>query len=530
MPPARPRSDFDPPERHSADSGQERLPRAVILGDEDAQWLAEQGLVISAGPESLTIRANAHFQPGDRIFIEFPVEVFEEAGRTAIIRGQVTEVRESEGAFLLEVRLKLMPGLRPAHVDGLPQNRGEAARLLRGAQEDLESAGRSGALPVADIQRFLGPPHRRHPATTGRWRRQILAGTVLAAIVLALLLAAWPVFRLPANAWRVTGLAGRDPAASRETSASDSPDESSGAGRLTGSTSNKDEFLSAEPYTWQPGDWVRVDDESASENGQPGAALSPSGWILATLEPAASTRAGEGQPPPALALLVSEMLGAPDQSPSEATGVSGEKTASPGREPGERAAADSQTTEGVAPFSSPGAANAGEAAPADGRPEFSPAETAARDRNASPAGSEAPAARAGSPAGYAPGSVAIRVSKRDHTLSIHRGDALLARFPVGLGRNNATPEGDFLIANKVTDPDWSDRGRIVKAGDPENPLGRRWLGLEKEGRATPYGIHPTNEPHSIGADMSRGCIRMRPEDAETLFQWCPVGTKVTVTP
>jgi lipoprotein-anchoring transpeptidase ErfK/SrfK len=529
VPSVRQNSDSEPPRRHAAYAGQQALPRPVILGDEDAQWLAEEGLVTSARPESLTIRTEAHFQPGDRIFIEFPVETSEETRRTAIIRGQVTAVRAVEGAFLLEVRLTLMPGLKPTHVDGLPQSRDEAARLLREAQGDLESAGRTGAFPVADIQRFLGPPSAHQPAIRSRWRRQILAGAVLAALLLALLLAAWPVFRLPANTWRVRGLAGRGPAESIEPSADDSSDESSGAGRLTGGASKEGEFSNAEPYTWQPGDWVRVDDEGAPENGQPGADLSPIGWILATLEPAASARAGEGQPP-ALALLVSEMLGAPDQSLSGATGVSGEKAAAPGRGPGERTATGSHSSGDIPPFSSPGAANVEEAVSADGRPELSPADTAARGPDASPAGSEALAVRAASPAEYPPDSVVIHVAKRDHILSIQSGDALLARFPVGLGRNNATPEGEFLIANKVTDPDWSDRGRIVKAGDPENPLGRHWLGLERDGRVTPYGIHPTNEPHSIGANMSRGCIRMRPADAEAVFQWCPVGTKVIIGP
>lgn len=106
----------------------------------------------------------------------------------------------------------------------------------------------------------------------------------------------------------------------------------------------------------------------------------------------------------------------------------------------------------------------------------------------------------------------------------------MAEFPVGLGRHNATPEGDFAIASKVMNPDWSDRGRIVKAGDPENPLGKRWMGLGAGERATSYGIHPTNQPDSIGADMSRGCIRMRPEDAETVFRLCPVGTLVCIEP
>lgn len=115
-------------------------------------------------------------------------------------------------------------------------------------------------------------------------------------------------------------------------------------------------------------------------------------------------------------------------------------------------------------------------------------------------------------------------------MTIHFDGAPVAEFPVGLGRNNATPEGDFKIASKVTDPDWSDRGRIVKAGDPENPLGKRWMGLGTGERTTSYGIHPTKEPESIGADMSRGCIRMRPEDAEKVFGLCPVGTCVCIVP
>ncbi|MEA3364693.1 MAG: L,D-transpeptidase family protein [Candidatus Hydrogenedentes bacterium] len=88
--------------------------------------------------------------------------------------------------------------------------------------------------------------------------------------------------------------------------------------------------------------------------------------------------------------------------------------------------------------------------------------------------------------------VKIRIDKSEYALTIHFDGELVAKFPVGLGRNNATPEGNFVIANKVTNPDWSDRGRIVKAGDPENPLGKRWMGLGTDvPRATAY-IPPTS--------------------------------------
>lgn len=123
----------------------------------------------------------------------------------------------------------------------------------------------------------------------------------------------------------------------------------------------------------------------------------------------------------------------------------------------------------------------------------------------------------------------LHISKRDYVLTVYRDGEPLRRFPVGLGHNDATPGGAFYIANRITNPDWFDRGRVVKAGNPENPLGSRWMGLGNDSGPTSYGIHPTNEPESIRANRSRGCIRMRPTDAEALFDLCPVGTPVFIS-
>jgi lipoprotein-anchoring transpeptidase ErfK/SrfK len=54
------------------------------------------------------------------------------------------------------------------------------------------------------------------------------------------------------------------------------------------------------------------------------------------------------------------------------------------------------------------------------------------------------------------------------------------------------------------------------------------MGLGTNGNATSYGIHPTEDAGSIGQPQSRGCIRMWPEDAETLFRLCPIGTPVRI--
>jgi len=65
-------------------------------------------------------------------------------------------------------------------------------------------------------------------------------------------------------------------------------------------------------------------------------------------------------------------------------------------------------------------------------------------------------------------------------------------------------------------------------GGPDNPLGARALYLWQGKIDTLYRIHGTNEPESIGHDVSAGCIRMRNDDVIDLYQRTTVGTKVIV--
>ena len=124
--------------------------------------------------------------------------------------------------------------------------------------------------------------------------------------------------------------------------------------------------------------------------------------------------------------------------------------------------------------------------------------------------------------------LSVEVDTARYVLRIIENGGVVRRFPVGLGRNGTTPLGDFEIANKITNPDWYNRGEVVPAGDPENPLGSRWMGLGTDGKATSYGIHPTSEAESIGKNESQGCVRMRPADAEEVFRRCPIGTPVRI--
>ena len=57
-----------------------------------------------------------------------------------------------------------------------------------------------------------------------------------------------------------------------------------------------------------------------------------------------------------------------------------------------------------------------------------------------------------------------------------------------------------------------------------NPLGARAMYLG----SSLYRIHGTNEPNTIGTNVSSGCIRLRNEDVTDLYGRVHVGTRVVV--
>ncbi|BCU82833.1 hypothetical protein JIR001_26160 [Polycladomyces abyssicola] len=130
------------------------------------------------------------------------------------------------------------------------------------------------------------------------------------------------------------------------------------------------------------------------------------------------------------------------------------------------------------------------------------------------------------PSAGASGGYRIVVDKSTNTLTLYQNGTELRSYPVATGRSpRLTPEGTFPIVIKVVNPSWKN----VPGGVPQNPLGKRWLGLSVRGDdGTTYGIHGTNRPDSIGTYASHGCIRMRNADVAELFRIIPVGTPVTI--
>lgn len=109
-------------------------------------------------------------------------------------------------------------------------------------------------------------------------------------------------------------------------------------------------------------------------------------------------------------------------------------------------------------------------------------------------------------------------------LTVHAYGYYVRAYPIGIGKDGATPLGKFTVLNKVPDPQYTDpHGHVIDGGDPANPLGDRWLDLGKG-----YGIHGTIAPNSIGKAESRGCIRLRNEDVEEVYDMLAVGSEVTI--
>jgi len=125
------------------------------------------------------------------------------------------------------------------------------------------------------------------------------------------------------------------------------------------------------------------------------------------------------------------------------------------------------------------------------------------------------------------------VSKRDYRMDLYLRDAshwiYVRSFRVGVGEDNSTPEGSWVVSSKLMDPSWTDprTGRYYKRSDPDIPIGEHWIALKGTEPATEqlegYGIHGTNDPDSIGRQMSMGCVRLRNDDVALVYEMLDPG-------
>ncbi|MBS0204386.1 MAG: L,D-transpeptidase family protein [Planctomycetes bacterium] len=122
------------------------------------------------------------------------------------------------------------------------------------------------------------------------------------------------------------------------------------------------------------------------------------------------------------------------------------------------------------------------------------------------------------------GPFAAVVDLHEYALTVHLQGYFVKRYTVGIGKDGASPIGKFEVLNKVENPQYTGPdGKVVRADDPTNPLGERWIDLGDS-----YGIHGTVEPDSIGKAASRGCIRMREKDVIEVYDFLVKGSEVVI--
>jgi lipoprotein-anchoring transpeptidase ErfK/SrfK len=133
----------------------------------------------------------------------------------------------------------------------------------------------------------------------------------------------------------------------------------------------------------------------------------------------------------------------------------------------------------------------------------------------------------------APGTVIIDTPNT--YLYLVMGDGKAIRYGIGVGREGFTWSGVKQVARKAEWPDWYPPQEMIArqpylprmtAGGPGNPLGARALYIG----GTQYRIHGTNNPATIGHEVSSGCIRLTNEDVIDLYERVKVGAKVVVLP
>lgn len=114
-----------------------------------------------------------------------------------------------------------------------------------------------------------------------------------------------------------------------------------------------------------------------------------------------------------------------------------------------------------------------------------------------------------------------------HRLTLYERDEIILSAAIGVGTSDTpTPGGVFYVKELLQPP------------EPDGPYGAYAYGLsgysqvlsDFAGGDGVIGIHGTNDPSSIGRDVSHGCIRLDNGDMLRLVEVVPLGTPVEIRP
>jgi murein L,D-transpeptidase YafK len=144
------------------------------------------------------------------------------------------------------------------------------------------------------------------------------------------------------------------------------------------------------------------------------------------------------------------------------------------------------------------------------------------------------------------GAVSIIIDKSDYELSIYDEKGWYATYPVVFGNSSLgdkkmegdknTPEGTFHINNKKLHDKWD---RFMALDYPTDESREKFSQRKQRGEIPAnarigggIGIHGTFPHEDFVIDRYKnwtmGCISMKRDDVEEIYQFTPVGTKVTI--
>lgn len=130
-----------------------------------------------------------------------------------------------------------------------------------------------------------------------------------------------------------------------------------------------------------------------------------------------------------------------------------------------------------------------------------------------------------------PGTIVIDTANK--YLYLVEGGGQATRYGIGVGRPGFLWRGTKTVSMKREWPDWRPPAEMLRrrpdlprhmAGGIENPLGARALYLG----SSLYRIHGTNEPNTIGLNVSSGCFRLTNDDVVDLYSRVRIGARVKV--
>ncbi len=119
----------------------------------------------------------------------------------------------------------------------------------------------------------------------------------------------------------------------------------------------------------------------------------------------------------------------------------------------------------------------------------------------------------------------VKIDVAHHQLTVLRAGKAIVTTPVAIGNGaTPTPVGSFYVT------------QLLKAADPTGIYGPFAFGLSGysetltsfNGGEGVIGIHGTNEPTSLGHDVSHGCIRVANEIITSMAAYLPLGTPVEI--